>query len=396
MSTTGQQLRRITRDPAPDYAPAWSPDSQAIVFTSFRDNNKDIFVYLLDEDRLTNITQSPDLDEDSAAWSPDGAQLAYVSGPRGNPAVQVTTFNWNTLTIDQNQTELFGSGKAPAWAPDGQNLIYAYERGERSYLVAASMQEWALFQEVYSTNGNLEDLAWTQLPLSQRVIARTQAAEPADPAPFYIELVQPTTTAGPPYRLVQLQDVNAGDDERLCDRVNESFNALRQRVLDDAGWDYLGTLDASWEPITSTPPSGQSRMNWADDPTVELIREELESVTYWRVLLRAAKQDGSMGEPLREVPWDLNARSDGGPAMIEGGAYWDEIPSGYYTDFTTLAGDYGWDRVPSLWRWRYFWPDIRWWEFQNVGRLSWWRCMLDVYEPDEIEDVFGPIPGQDD
>ncbi|MCJ7736824.1 MAG: DPP IV N-terminal domain-containing protein, partial [Anaerolineae bacterium] len=411
MSTTGQQVHHVMRDPAPDYAPAWSPDSQAIVFTSFRDNNKDIFVYLLAENELINITQSPDLDEDTPVWSPDGAQLAFVSGPRGNPSVQVTTFDWNTLTTDQNQTELFGSGKAPAWAPDGQNLIYTYERGERSYLVATSMQEWALFQEVYSTNGNLEDLAWTQLPLSPRVVARAQAAEPAQPAPFYIELVQPTPSAAPPYRLVQLPDVNESDDERLCDRVNESFNALRQRVLDDAGWDYLGTLDASWEPIASTPPSGQSRMNWhlcgrafaldqdpyeADDPTVELIREDLGSVTYWRVLLRAAEQDGSMGEPLREVPWDLNARSDGGPASVDGGAYKDEIPSGYYTDFTTLASDYGWDWVPSLWRWRYFWADIRWWEFQNVGDLNWWRCMLDVYEPGEIEDAFGPIPGQDD
>jgi len=411
MSTTGQQLRRITTDPAPDYAPAWSPDSQAIVFTSFRDNTKDIYIYLLDEERLINVTQSPDLDEDAPVWSPDGSQLAYVSGPRSNPSVQVTTFDWHTLTADQDQTELFGSGNSPAWAPDGQNLIYTYERSQRSYLVAASMQGWALFQEVYSTNGKLEDLAWTQLSLSHRVIARAQAAEPVSLAPFYTELVQPTSTSAPPYQLVELPNVNNNNKERLSDRVNESFNALRQRVLDEAGWDYLGRLDASWKPITYTPPSGQSRMNWhlcgraialdqepyeESDSRIELVREDLGNVTYWRVLIRAAKQDGSMGEPLREVPWDLYAREESGPAMVDGGAYKDEIPSGYFVDFTTLASDYGWDRVPSMWRWRYFWPDIRWWEFQNTADLSWWRCMLDVYKPEQIESAFGPIPGHED
>ena len=65
-------------------------------------------------------------------------------------------------------------------------------------------------------------------------------------------------------------------------------------------------------------------------------------------------------------------------------------------DFTTLASDYGWERVPSLWRWRYFWSDIRWWEFQKDDGLTWWECMLEVFEPKEIEAAFGPIPGYED
>ncbi len=418
MSTTGGQVRRITTDRAPDYGPAWSPDSRAIAFTSLRDGNTDIYLCPLDgQQEIINVTNSPDLDEDDAAWSPDGTQLAYVSGPRGNPSIQVTTFDWDAMATDQVQTELFGAGTSPTWAPDGQSLIYAYERDGRSHLIAASMTGWALFQEVYSTDGLLDDLAWTSLALSPRVVARAQADAPDDEPPLYIELVQPTPVTGPPYKLVPLPDFNDDQEAFLSDRVSESMSALRQRVIEETGWDYLASLGSSWRPMTYTPPSGHSRKSWHicgraigldqepadklhpyedDRPQLELVREDVGNVTYWRVFIRAAEQDGSMGEPLREAVWDLNAREESGPAMVEGGASKERVPSGYYVDFTALASDYGWERVPSLWRWRYFKPDIRWWEFQKTDGLTWLECMLEVFEPEEIEEAFGPIPGYED
>jgi len=418
MSTAGQQLRRITIDSAPNYEPAWSPDSRAIAYTTFRDGNKDIYVHILDGQReIVNVTQSPDLDEDLPAWSPDGARLAYVSGPRGNPSIQVATFDWDGMRTDQAQTELFGAGTSPTWAPDGQSIIYAYERGKRSHIVAASMTSWALFHEVYSIDEPLDDLAWTSVPLSPRVVARAGADAPAEEPPFYVELVQPTPTAGPPYSLVLLPGVKDNDNDAggnkafLSDRVNESFNALRQRVIEEAGWDYLANLGTTQLPMTYTPYSGHSRMSWyvcgraiglaqeaytRTQSHIELVREDVGNVTYWRIFIRAAEQDGSMGEPLREGVWDLSARQQDGRAMVEGGKLKEHIPSGYYVDFTTLASDYGWERVPSLWRWRYFWPDIRWWRFRKTDGLTWWECMLEVFEPKEIEAAFGPIPGYED
>ena len=81
---------------------------------------------------------------------------------------------------------------------------------------------------------------------------------------------------------------------------------------------------------------------------------------------------------------------------MNGGAPREHVPSGYYVDFTARARDYGWERVPALWRWRRFWPDIQWWEFRKTGDLTWWDCMLEVVEPEEIESAFGPISGRKD
>jgi TolB protein len=417
MSTSGEEMRLITTDSAPDYEPAWSPDSRAIAFTSFRDGSKDIYLHIVEDRETIAVTNSPDVDEDYAGWSPDGTQLAYVSGPRGNPSIQITTFDWDAMEAGQAQTELFGAGASPAWAPDGQSLIYiTQDREGRSHIIAAGMTGWAISQEVYNVYGRMDDLSWTDLALSPRVIARAQDAAPADSPSLYVELVQPTPISGPPYRLVLLQGVqdsaieeeedeeteteaDTGETFLISDQVNESFAALRQRVIQKAGWDYLGSLESAWLPMTYTPPSGHSRMNWhvcgraigldqrpydADVPQIELVREDIGSATYWRVFIRTTKQDGSMGEPLRDGVWDLHAREEGGSALVEGGTLKERIPSGYYVDFTTLASDYGWERLPSMWRWRYSWPDIWWWEFQKTNGMGWWECMLEIYEPEQI------------
>jgi len=461
MSTTGQQLRRITDDAAPNYEPAWSPDSQALAYTTFVSGTKDIFVQRIDDSGgAINITRSPDVDEYMPAWAPNGKQIAYVSGPIGNPSIQIATFDWDTMEIDHTQTELFGAGTSPVWSPDSQSFIYVYERGGWSHIVAASVAGWGLFHEIYSSADPMDDLAWSSVALSPRIIAQAQNNTPLDSPgeTLYIELMKPTATAGPPYELIPLPNVTvealqapgntptptreareAEEDEEadeyevgeetegtptpekptptprpkddvgpfLSDRVNESFNALRQKLIEETGWDYLAYLDRVQISMNHSPPSGHPRKSWhvcgrafslnqepygMRQPQIELAREDVGNTTYWRVYVRTAVQDGSMGEPLRQGIWDLNARQEGGQALVEGGALKLHIPTGYYVDFTALARDYGWERVPALWRWRYFWPDVRWWEYLNTGDITWWECMLDVFSPQEIEAAFGPIP----
>jgi len=82
------------------------------------------------------------------------------------------------------------------------------------------------------------------------------------------------------------------------------------------------------------------------------VREDIGGVTYWRVYIKAKVQDGTLGEPLRAIPWDLTARSKGGLAAAQGGELKSEAPAGYYVDFTTLAADYGWERRNALSNWR--------------------------------------------
>jgi TolB protein len=116
----------------------------------------------------------------------------------------------------------------------------------------------------------------------------------------------------------------------------------------------------------------------------------LGNETYWRVYLKAAVQDGSQGEPLRDLPWDFRSRFGSDPRYYDQGGSWkDSTPSGYYVDFTALAADYGWQRTPALNNWRTYFPGIRFWQFENHQELTWEEAMVEIYSVQEILDAFG-------
>lgn len=408
MSADGQQRQRLTTDPAPDYSPAWSPDGRHIAFTSFRNGNQDIYIFPLDggEALVSDLTNTPEENEDYAAWSPDGTYLAYSSGNPGDESIRMLPFAPEAITTGQLHPMLFGIGGNPAWSPDGTALAYIFRQGMNSYLIAASTTGWALAQEGYSTTDWMDAPTWTAGGLAAEVVARLQARMAEPEAPLYTELLLAAPPEGDTYQFVNLPDVNHSDSaEELSDRVNDSFNAMRRRVQEETGWDYLAILGDSSRTMNYTPRPGQGRISWhvcgraidinqgfLTDRRIELVREDVSGVTFWRVYIQAAEQDGSMGEPLRAAPWNLAARSNGGLATAMGGELRAEIPAGYYVDFTTLAADYGWERRNALSNWRASIFDVEWWHFQKTEGMSWYDCMLEIYPEEEITTSYGELP----
>ena len=57
-------------------------------------------------------------------------------------------------------------------------------------------------------------------------------------------------------------------------------------------------------------------------------------------------------------------------------------------DFTELASDYGWTRVPALDNWRTFFQGIRYWHFENRQGLSWQEAILELYTAEELEQAY--------
>ena len=397
------EAQRLTAGPEPDYSPAWSPDGRHIAFTSYRNANKDIYILSLDDGSVHNFTATPDLNEDYPVWSPDATFIAYSAGVPGDETIWRIPFDAVALDTGGFRPLLFGVGGQPVWSPDGSALAFIFRQQSKSYLVAASTTGWALATEGYSSDDWIDGPTWTAAVLSEELQQRLRSQSAKLEAPLYTELL--LTDSSSTYQLVNLPNVNgANAAQKLSDRVNDSYNALRQSVLEATGWDYLSVLGDSWRPMNHTPRPGQGRISWhvcgrAIDidqgflrtGQIELVREDIGGGTYWRVYIKAKAQDGSLGEPLRVAPWNLSARSNGGLATAQGGEL-KAIPEGYYVDFTTLAADYGWERRNALSNWRTSYYDIEWWHFQKTAGMSWYDCMLELYDEEEVTASYGELP----
>jgi hypothetical protein len=106
--------------------------------------------------------------------------------------------------------------------------------------------------------------------------------------------------------------------------------------------------------------------------------------------IRCAIQDGSLGAPIPDYPWDFNARISGDADAYEsGGRLKAQIPSGYYVDFTKMARLFGWEPIPADTSWRYNWAGILFWQYEKRDELDWWSAMLELYPEATLVGTFG-------
>jgi hypothetical protein len=385
---------RLTYNAAPDYAPVWSPagGGREIAYVSMREGDKDIFVLSLDdptEDLARNVTNTPEIDEENPVWSPDGLSIAYSARIDGLEAVYA-----QSLAEPGLQSEIIDRGRSPAWSPDGNSLVYAVDQAGRTMLVAGQYRTVGVTSQAVTLPVSAREPDWTDWrPQSCAGEGVEVAGAP------YQEEIQYVQDAAPYYRLVLLGDVEA-PNPYLSDRVDDSFTALRQAVLQKTGIDYLGELeDAFWE-LGRLPEPGQERLNWhltgravslnrnqiyGFPPPLEIVREDIGVQTYWRIFARVAVQDGQLGKPLYDLPWDFSARQGGDvEAYEEGGRVRPGVPSGYYVDLTQLFADYGWERLPADRSWRYNFGGVSFWEFVKSDGLTWEDAMLEIYSADEL------------
>jgi TolB protein len=192
---------------------------------------------------------------------------------------------------------------------------------------------------------------------------------------------------------VDLQDVQAPHPQ-LHDLADEAFTAFRQRVVKEADWDALASLENAYVPLTTALDPGFEN-DWlytgraiainslmVNAGWMAAVREDVGTETYWRIYIRATKQDGSLGEPLHNPPWDLNARYSLITEYYEAGGVYAPVPSGYWVDVTSLAQAYQWKRLPALANWRTYYRGTRFSEFALTGDLTWYQAMLELYPPE--------------
>lgn len=127
----GTSLTQLTN--TPDFNendPELSPAGDKIVFRGWPEgaelSEKDIWLMNADGTGLQNLTNSPGVSDTAPTWSPDGTQIAWASDDPNARGFQVFVMN-----ADGSSPVQVTGGKqncSPAWSPDGTRIAFASGR----------------------------------------------------------------------------------------------------------------------------------------------------------------------------------------------------------------------------------------------------------------------------
>ncbi len=402
LTDPSQEPILLTDDAASEHSPAWAPNGRQIAFVSDSSGSSDIWLADLNkpEHRFTDITNTDQVAENHPVWSPDGSHLAWTatSQTSGYDGIYV----WDT-TDPEKPASWLGTGDWPAWNAAGDEIVSLVNSSNADMLAAYTLQGRPILLPTLLP-GHLRGIAWPNFSLPDPLPKAYAEAAAATPESLTMPVVTPAV--GVPAKrwyTVPLQNVDAPFPQ-LHALVEPAFTALRKRVIADAGWDALASLENAYTPLTTALDPGLQQ-DWlytgrafainslmVNAGWMAVEREDVGEQTYWRIYIRTQAQDGSQGEPIESPPWDLNARYALDPSKYEAGGDYASVPPGYWIDLTSLAQAYGWERLPALPNWRNYFAGARFTEFVQTGGLDWYSAMLQLYPPEALQTPTPVLP----
>lgn len=110
------------------YTPVWSPKGNWIAYTSDKDGNEqwDIFLVSPRDGQVVNLTNTPEVAEQSPTWSPDGEKLAYLVKPKDSPSYEIAVMEVATKKVTPltTNTPKEWTNFSPIWTKDGKSIVF--------------------------------------------------------------------------------------------------------------------------------------------------------------------------------------------------------------------------------------------------------------------------------
>lgn len=160
----GANQRRVTTNRNLNITPSWSPDSQAIAYTSYVSGFPDINISWIYKGLLTRPARGTDSDHNFLpVFSPDGTRIAFSSNRDGNNEIYVMNVDGSGLRRLTNHRAI---DTTPTWSPSGTHVAFVSERGGNPNIWRVDAQ--GLEQPVKLTNeSHVDRPTWSPPPLNE-------------------------------------------------------------------------------------------------------------------------------------------------------------------------------------------------------------------------------------
>lgn len=117
----------------------WSPDGEWIAFQGYNQFSKsDIWLIRADGSQSRQLTNDPKSEDSRVSWSPDGRKLAYHS--RRDHLYNIYIYDLD-INKETQITQLRTSDIEPKWSHDGKQLLFLSTRGQYGRTQLCLMQE---------------------------------------------------------------------------------------------------------------------------------------------------------------------------------------------------------------------------------------------------------------
>jgi Tol biopolymer transport system component len=146
------EVARLTHDSGFSEWPTWSPDGSLLAFASNRSGNHEIYVRRVEGGQEVNITNDPAQDF-QPAFSPDGQSMAFISTRSSrtgmirigsNYGIDIRTLGgdlWMVPSLGGQARRLASDANFPAWHPEGARIAYVTgPEGHRAILEVSTSE----------------------------------------------------------------------------------------------------------------------------------------------------------------------------------------------------------------------------------------------------------------
>ncbi len=125
VNRAGTNFRPITRDAGDDLFPSWSPDGNVLFFSTERNGNFDIYQYNVETEEISQVTNTPDIDELYPMLSPNFQNIAYVAETEATADEPATSaaFVLDSNGFIRRVATLEGRIQTPHWVDDRRLLL---------------------------------------------------------------------------------------------------------------------------------------------------------------------------------------------------------------------------------------------------------------------------------